>query len=77
MIKYYYTENKKDKNTLTNLNYNFDKNLHEVLSLEKSDSFKVKAIEKLHLEKLKKENKLKPYNIYKNGNLIDGDNIYK
>lgn len=77
MINYSYKENKKDIITINNLNYNFDKDLHEVLSSTKTDSFKVKAIESLLLEKLKKENNLKPYSLYKNGKLIKGKNIYK
>lgn len=77
MDKYYFKENKKDIDSKNNLNYNFDKDLHEVLLSANTDSIKIKTIESLLLEKLKKENKLNPYNLYKNGILIKGKNNYK
>lgn len=77
MDKYYFEENEKDNNKLSNLNYNFDKDLHEVLLSKNTDSDKVNLIEELLLEKLKSQNKLTPYNLYKNGVLIEGQNNYK
>lgn len=64
-------ENPKDRTHIENLNDRFKNQLKEILSSGKTDKSKVKSIEKCLDTLTLQESKLKPYDLYRDGKLIN------